>query len=61
MTVAFVLYGTALVFLIVGICGVNLVLQKLREYPVTEYDRGVTWWTVAFVVLELAGWAWVGR
>jgi predicted acyltransferase len=47
--------------LIVLVCAVNLVLRYVREVPVTEYDRAVLRLAAVFVVVELAGWAWVGR
>jgi predicted acyltransferase len=47
--------------LIVLVCAVNLVLRYVREFPVTEYDRAVLKLAAVFVVVELLGFAWVGR
>jgi hypothetical protein len=61
MTASIVIGVSSGLLLIVFVCGVNLVLRKLREFPVTEYDRAMFKLTAVFVAVELAGWAWVGR
>jgi predicted acyltransferase len=49
------------ILLVLLVCAVNLVLRYIREAPVTEYDRAVLKLAAVFVVVELAGWAWVAR
>jgi hypothetical protein len=49
-----ILIGSAsTLLLLVFVLGVNLVLRYVRLQPWSEYDRGVTWWTVGFVVVML--------
>jgi hypothetical protein len=61
MTASIVIGVSSGLLLIVFVCAVNLIVRKLREFPVTEYDRAVLKLAAVFVAVELAGWWAVGR
>jgi hypothetical protein len=51
MTASIVIGVSSGLLLIVFVCGVNLVLRYVREFPVTEYDRAVLKLTAVFVAV----------
>jgi hypothetical protein len=53
MIQAIVIGASASLCLLVFVLAVNLALRYIRLQPWSEYDRGVTWWTVGFVVVML--------